>query len=111
MNQQRFLFNSATLLNISNTSKYIVKKVIEIFDKPCYMVENSRMKKQHIQLTETDRAYLEGLISKGNLKAKVYRRALGLLELDRGKTYTAVAETIQVTIPTLSGWASDYQEN
>lgn len=69
------------------------------------------MKKQHIQLTETDRACLEALISKGDLKAKVYRRALGLLELDRGKTYTAVAETIQVTIPTLSGWASDYKEN
>lgn len=69
------------------------------------------MKKQHIQLTETDRAYLEALISKGDLKAKVYRRALGLLELDRGKTYTAVAGTIQVTIPTLSGWASEYQES
>jgi len=48
------------------------------------------------------------LISKGDLKAKAYRRALGLLELDRGKTYTAVCETIQVTIPTMSGWASDY---
>ena len=69
------------------------------------------MKKHHIQLTATDRAYFEKLLSKGNLKAKVYRRALGLLELDRGKTYTTVCATIQVTIPTLSGWASDYKEN
>ena len=69
------------------------------------------MKKQHLQLNKTDRTYLELLISKGDLKAKAYRRALGLLELDRGKTYTAVCETIQVTIPTLSGWASDYTEN
>ena len=69
------------------------------------------MKKQHVQLTETDRTTLELLISKGDLKAKAYRRAIGLLELDRGKTYTAVAETIQVMIPTLSGWASDYTEN
>lgn len=69
------------------------------------------MKKQHVQLTETDRTTLELLISKGDLKAKAYRRAIGLLELDRGKTYTAVCESIQVMIPTLSGWASDYTEN
>lgn len=75
------------------------------------MVENSRMKKQHVQLTETDRTYLEDLISKGEAKAKIYRRALGLLELHRGKTYTAVSEVIQVTIPTLSGWAADYTAN
>ena len=69
------------------------------------------MKKQHVQLTERDRTYLEALISKGEAKAKIYRRALGLLELARGKTYTAVSEVIQVTIPTLSGWAADYAEN
>ena len=52
------------------------------------MAENGRMKKQHVELTQTDRDYLETLISKGELKARSYRRALGLLELDRGKTYT-----------------------
>ena len=57
------------------------------------------MKKQHVQLAETDREYLEGIISKGDLKAKVYRRAIGLLELDSGKTYTVVCKTIQVSIP------------
>ena len=69
------------------------------------------MKKQHVQLTPEDRTYLETLIGKGKLRAKTYRRALGLLELDRGKTYTAVSKTIQVTIPTLSGWAGQYPEN
>ena len=49
------------------------------------------MKKQHVQLSEADRAYLEALISKGELSAKLYRRALGLLELDRGQSYTAVS--------------------
>ena len=68
-------------------------------------------KKQHVQHTESDRAYLEALISKGEAKAKIYRRAIGLLELDRSKTYTAVREVVQVTIPTLSGWAADYAEN
>lgn len=75
------------------------------------MLENSRMKKRHVQLTETDRSYLETLISKGEAKAKVYRRALGLLELDRGKTYTEVSEIIQVSLATLSGWAAGYAEN
>ena len=75
------------------------------------MDENGRMKKQHVQLSEADRAYLEGLISKGELSAKAYRRALGLLELDRGQSYTAVAEILKVTIPTLSSWAAKYQES
>lgn len=73
------------------------------------MAENSRMKKQHIQLTQTDREYLEGLIRTGDLKAKTYRRAFGLLEQDRGKTYTVVSKTLQVTIATLSSWASAYK--
>jgi transposase len=68
------------------------------------------MKKQHVQLTQADRTYLETLISKGHLSARAYRRALGLLELDRGKTYTEVSQTLQVAIPTLSKWAALYTE-
>ena len=75
------------------------------------MSENDRMKKQHVQLSDEDREKLEELVSKGELRAKVYRRAFGLLELDRGKTYTAVSKTLQVTIPTISGWAAKYREN
>lgn len=69
------------------------------------------MKKQHIQLKETDREYLKSLISKGEQPAKAYRRALGLLELDRGQTYTIVSEMLQVHIMTLSNWVAGYQEN
>lgn len=69
------------------------------------------MKKQHIQLNQADREYLETLLSKGELSAKTYRRALGLLELDRGQTYTEVSKTLQVTIPTLSNWVARYEEN
>ena len=68
------------------------------------------MKKQHVQLSEKDRKYLEGLISKGELKAKVYRRAYGLLELDRGETYTAVSQRLQVSIATVSRWAAKYRK-
>ena len=69
------------------------------------------MKKQHVKLTLEDREYLEGLISKGSLSTKIYRRALSLLELDRGKTYTALSETLQVSIPSISGWAKGYKES
>jgi putative transposase len=68
------------------------------------------MKKQHVQLSDVDREYLEALIKKGELPARVYRRSLSLLELDRGKTYTAMSKTLQVTIPTLSNWAAKYRE-
>jgi len=33
------------------------------------------------------------------------------LELDRGRTYTEVSQTLHVTIATLSGWAAKYGEN
>lgn len=69
------------------------------------------MNKQHVQLTETDREYLEALTSKGELKVRTYRRALSLLELDRGQTYTAVSKTVKMTIGTLSTLAEQYREN
>lgn len=69
------------------------------------------MKKQHIQLSETDRDYLEKLVSKGELSAKVYKRAIGLLELDRGKTLTAVAETLNVTNTAVATWRDKYKQS
>jgi transposase len=69
------------------------------------------MNTPHIQLSPTDREYLEALISKGELKAKTYRRALSLLELDRGQTYTSVSKTVKTTIATLSTLADQYRES
>jgi len=69
------------------------------------------MNKQHVQLTETDREYLEAITSKGELKVRTYRRALSLLELDRGQTYTDVSKTVKMTIGTLSTLAEQYREN
>ena len=68
------------------------------------------MKKQHVQLSESNRTYLEDLLRKGELPVKIYRRALALLELNRGKTFTAVAETVQVTNITVSTWSKKYRE-
>jgi putative transposase len=66
------------------------------------------MKKQHVKLSTKERAYLETLISKGKLPAKIFRRATGLLELDRGKTLTAVAETLGVSNVTVAAWRDGY---
>lgn len=68
------------------------------------------MKKQHVKLSETDRRYLDELISKGQHSAKLYKRAVALLELDRGQTYTRAAEIVGVTKQTVSTWASHYRE-
>lgn len=68
------------------------------------------MNKEHVHLSQPDREYLEKLVSKGDLAIKVYRRAIGLLELDRGKTYSAVAKTLGVNQNTVSKWAKKYQE-
>lgn len=67
------------------------------------------MKKEHVQLSDSDRTYLENLLSKGSLPARTYKRALALLELDRGRTFTAVADMVGVVLQTVSGWATKYK--
>jgi hypothetical protein len=54
------------------------------------------MKKKHVTLTNTDRETLVALLAKGSLKARVFKRATSLLELDRGKSLAAVAQTLSV---------------
>lgn len=68
------------------------------------------MKKQHVKLTETDRGYLEELIGKGQQSAKLYKRAIVLLALDRGETYGRVAEMVGVTHQAVSTWAKNYRQ-
>jgi transposase len=68
------------------------------------------MEKQHVKLNAKDRAHLVSLISKGKLPAKIFKRATGLLELDRGKTLTAVAETLGVSYVTVAAWRDKYEE-
>lgn len=69
------------------------------------------MKKEHVTLTDAHRTYLQNLIKKGSLPAKTYKRALALLELDRGRTFTEVAEIVGVVIQTASTWAKKYKES
>ena len=69
------------------------------------------MQKQHITLTDTDRTTLQGLLAKGTLAAKTFRRATALLELDRGKTLQAVAQTVGVNYNTIAQWRDTYTSN
>ena len=68
------------------------------------------MKEKHVQLSEADRQYLEGLVKKGTQRARVFKRATGLLELDRSKTLGAVAESLGVSRATVANWRDSYSE-
>ena len=68
------------------------------------------MKKEHVKLNDADRTYLENLLKRGSSPAQKYKRALALLELDRGRTFTEVAKIVGVTKQTASTWATKYKE-
>jgi len=67
------------------------------------------MKKQHLTLTDDERASLEALLSKGTLSARKFKRATALLELDRGKTLQVVAATLDVTYNAVAAWRNSYK--
>lgn len=69
------------------------------------------MKKQHIQLSEAERSELEALLKQGRLPARKFKRVLAILELDRGRTFTAVAQTVGAAKQSVSTWAKKYREN
>ena len=69
------------------------------------------MNKEHVKLTQADQDYLESLISKGTTTAKVFKRATALLELNRGKTLQAVAQTLGVNYNTVAVWRNNYTQN
>ncbi|MCW5861766.1 MAG: helix-turn-helix domain-containing protein [Anaerolineae bacterium] len=69
------------------------------------------MAKEHIQLSESERKQLEDLLSHGNIAARKSRRILAILELDRGRTFKSVAQTVGVTKQAVSLWARNYREN
>ena len=64
--------------------------------------------KKHLQLKKSEREYLEKLLTKGQLRAKTFKRATALLELDRGKTLEAVAATLTVHRVSVMRWRNSY---
>lgn len=67
------------------------------------------MKKQHLILTDDHRTTLEDLLAKGSLAAKMFKRVIALLELDRGKTLRDVAATLDVAYITVAAWRDGYK--
>ncbi len=67
------------------------------------------MTKQHVTLTEDHQIYLRQLLSKGSLPAKTFKRATALLELHHGKTFQAIAQTLDLNYNTIASWASKYK--
>ena len=68
------------------------------------------MNKQHIQLNQNDQDLLISMLAKGQLPARVFKRATALLELHQGKTLSAVARTLHVTYFTVSRWRDSYNK-
>ena len=69
------------------------------------------MKKEHVKLSDADRETLTAMLAKGTLKAKAFKRATGLLELDRGKPLKEVAQTLGVDYNAVAGWRDRYNQD
>ena len=69
------------------------------------------MKKEHVKLSDADRKALTAMLAKGTLKAKAFKRATALLELDRGKTLTEVAATLHVDYNAVARWRDSYKQD
>ena len=66
------------------------------------------MKKQHLKLNEADKRYLTEYLSRGQVQARILRRATALLQLNQGATIQAVADTLKVGHWTVSIWRNKY---
>jgi len=61
-------------------------------------------------LSPADRKHLKQVLRKGNLPAKTFKRATGLLDMDRGRAPSEIAATLDVSIRTLANWRKSYQD-
>jgi transposase len=66
------------------------------------------MQKEHLKLSQADQDFLMSIVSRGQISARVFKRAIALLELHRGKTLCAVAETLNITYVSVAKWRDNY---
>lgn len=64
-----------------------------------------------IDLTPDEKCYLESLLSKGTIEARVYRRAKTLLLKSAGMSNEAIAEKLDITVPTVRLCLKKYAES
>lgn len=67
------------------------------------------MKKQHVKLTEEDTRTLKDLLSKGDLKVRVQKRAMGLQMMDKGMTFQEIKKHLDISHVSLGKWAKRYK--
>ena len=67
------------------------------------------MQTKHFQLSPADRLYLMTLTTKGQLPARVFKRATALLELHRGQTLRAISKSLQSSYQSIANWRDNYR--
>src|SRR3954452_15784775 len=66
------------------------------------------MRKKYLALSRAEEKYLKNLVSKGQSSARLFKRAMALLQLNQGKTLCAVAHALDVTHQRVARWRDDY---
>lgn len=69
------------------------------------------MHKEHLELSQADHDFLLMMITKGQTAARVFKRATALLELHRGQTLLAVANSLHVSRQSVAQWRDLYQSS
>jgi transposase len=67
------------------------------------------MNKEHLKLSQADHDFLITMTTKGQTAARVFKRATALLELHRGQTLLAVANSLHVSRQSVAQWRDLYQ--
>ena len=66
------------------------------------------MHKEHIKLSPADHDFLISITAKGQLTARVFKRATALLQLDQGQTLRAIADSLQISQKAVAKWRDHY---
>ena len=67
------------------------------------------MRKSHLQLSEADRAHLQGLVRKHTASVKVFKRATALLALDQGESLQQAAKAAGANYNSVAAWRDTYK--
>ncbi len=68
------------------------------------------MSRVHLQLSESDRAQLQALVSQQNVARKVFQRAMALLELDAGQSLQQAGARAGLNYNTVALWRDRYKQ-
>ncbi len=66
------------------------------------------VQKEHLKLSQADHNFLMAVAAKGHTAARTLKRATALLELHRGQTLGAVADSLHVSRQAVAQWRDRY---